>query len=446
MLQITDLSQEVLLQIIECLLEVDDPEPSKGGKEIADDSSDAISKLSRTSTYFYKLLSPYLFQRIVMRNTQKSGDTLQFLVGSGQSANVKALHFKASASESDADDDGKFEADLPSSVHGILSNLASFPNLQSLIVDFDFEQIQDRDFGDLIQEEDDDRETEEQIIEAERKQSWRALQKQIFDAISKEKSSHIRHLVVKTCPLKATSLFGSEQMNKVQSFSFEVYARDEGAGWCTNTFCCFRHYIANLDRYYLDALSNVTRLTISGHADGPIGFTDMYEALVPLRPDHLPNLRELKMAWYFIQDSFVDFLSAHASNLERLTLNHCFMISPAGATGDDWDDNEPLPDDVPSWYRFFHTYASSGPSALRHVIITPENATLEHDDDTEQVLKTCREQGSARRAFAYAEIDDKYGMLFENEEENSKAVRRGHDMRGWEELMYVVRANQQKMS
>lgn len=124
------------------------------------------------------------------------------------------------------------------------------------------------------------------------------------------------------------------------------------------------------------------------------------------------------------------------------------MISPSGATGveDDWDDNEPLPEDVPSWYRFFHTYASSKPSALRHVSVAPENATLEHDDHTEQVLKTCREQGKARRAFAYAEIDDKYGMLFENEEENSKAVRRGEDMRGWEELMEVVRANRGKMA
>lgn len=124
------------------------------------------------------------------------------------------------------------------------------------------------------------------------------------------------------------------------------------------------------------------------------------------------------------------------------------MISPSGASlvEDDWDENEPLPDDVPSWYRFFHTYASSNPSALRHVIITPENATLEHDDDTEQVEKTCEEQGKARRAFAYADIDDKYGMLFENYEANSKAVGRGQDMRGWEELMEVVRANRGKMA
>ncbi|KAL8924303.1 MAG: hypothetical protein Q9208_004084 [Pyrenodesmia sp. 3 TL-2023] len=422
--QITDLSQELQLQIVECLLERDELDPSRDGKEIADDSSEAIGNLSRTSTYFYRLLSPYIFRHIVMRNTQKSGNALQFLVESGQSAHVKALHFKASASDNEAGEDEKIEAEFPSSVLGILSHLASFRNLQSLIVDFDFEEIQDRNFGDLIHEDRDDRETEEQIIEAEGKQSWRALQKQIFDAISKEKSNHIRHLVVKTCPLKATSLYGSEQMNK-----------------------CMPGTKALDDRYYLDALSNVTRLTISGHGKGPLGLTEMHEALVPLRPDHVPNLRELEMRWYFIQDSFVDFLSAHASTLERLTLSHCFMMCPPGGVvlEDDWD-NEPIPDDVPTWYRFFHTYASSNPSALRHVTIKPENAPLEHDDDTERVLKTCEEQGKARRAFAYAEIDDKYGWPFEQEEDNSKVVRRGEDMEGWEELMEVVRANRGKMA
>lgn len=216
--QITDLSQELLLQIVECLLESDELDPSKDGKRIADDSSEAVGDLSRTSTYFYKLLSPYIFRHIVMRNTQKSGNALQFLVESGKSAYVKALHFKASASDNGAGDNGKVEADFPSSVQGILSNLASFPNLHSLIVDFDFEKIQERDFHEvLLQEDDDDQETEEQIIEAEGKQAWRALQKQTFNAISHKNSAHIRELVVKTCPLKATSLYGSDQMNKVRA-------------------------------------------------------------------------------------------------------------------------------------------------------------------------------------------------------------------------------------
>ncbi|KAL8896546.1 MAG: hypothetical protein Q9207_007658, partial [Kuettlingeria erythrocarpa] len=449
--RITDLSPELLLIIVEHLLDDNQLDPSKGEKETADNSSAAINNWSRTSTYFYKLLSPFIFRYVVLRNTQKSGNALQFLVQSNQRANVKELHFKASFTGDGAHDhdERKIDVEIPSSIHSILFDLASFPNLQALVVDFDSEKIHRLDFGDFVDPDDRDQESEEQIVEAEGRQAWRALQRQTFDAISKDNSSRIRHLVVKTCPLKAPSLYGSEQMNEwlanLESFSFEVYAREEGADWCTNTFLGFQYYIENLDRHFLDSLSNVTRLTISGHAQGPIGLTEMHQALVPLRPDHVPKLRELQMGWYFIQDSFVDFLGAHSSTLERLTLNHCFMVTDFHATGaeDDWDDNGALPDDIPSWYRFFHAYASSKPTALRHVNVKPENARLDHNDATENVLKTCKEQGKERRAFAYAEVDDDYGVLFENDEENSRAVRRGMDMRGWEELMEVVRANRE---
>lgn len=215
--RINDLSPELLLHIVQFLLEGNQLDPSKDEKETADNSSAAINSWGRTSTYFYKLLSPYIFRHVVMRNTQRSGEALQFLVRSSQRANVQALHFKASVTGDGTHEDGKNDAEFPTSVHSILSDLASFPNLQALVVDFDFEKIQDRDFEDFIQEDDDDQESEDQIVEAEGGQAWRALKKQTFDAISKDNSSRIRHLVVKTCPLKATSLYGSEQMNKVRT-------------------------------------------------------------------------------------------------------------------------------------------------------------------------------------------------------------------------------------
>ncbi|KAL9047322.1 MAG: hypothetical protein Q9206_006836 [Seirophora lacunosa] len=282
-----------------------------------------------------------------------------------------------------------------------------------------------------------DEETERQIIEAEGKQAWRALQKQAFDAITTKDSNRSRELVVKTCPLKATSLFGSDQMDQwlaqLQSFSFQVRARDEGAGWCTNTFYCFHHYVENLDLYFFNALTNVTRLTISGHEDGAVGLTEMHQALVPLSSEHLPKLRELEMRWYFIQETFVDFLKAHSTTLESW-----------GFYADDWDINEPLPEDEPCWHRFFHAYAASKPSALRHVTVVPETVPLELDDETVQLQEDWKKQGKERRAFAYARIDDKYGMLIEDEDENTWALRRGHDMEGWKELLAVVRANKEK--
>lgn len=100
---------------------------------------------------------------------------------------------------------------------------------------------------------------------------------------------------------------------------------------CTNTFYCFHHYVENLDLYFFNALTNVTRLTISGHEDGAVGLTEMHQALVPLSSEHLPKLRELEMRWYFIQETFVDFLKAHSTTLEVSAPLVCYFESPSSA-------------------------------------------------------------------------------------------------------------------
>ncbi|KAL8966724.1 MAG: hypothetical protein Q9197_005823 [Variospora fuerteventurae] len=442
---LADLSQELVLQIVHFLMRFD-----KSYEWNSHDSSgeaQAITSLSRTSTFFYKLLSPVLFRHIVLHNTQKSGNSVQYLAKSSQRTSVKTLYFEGVATASENQDNDDIRRAFPSSVETVMSNLAVFPNLETLILHFDLEKVHEDHFEDFFLQ-DDEEETEGQTREAEAKQAWRALQKQTFEAITSMDSNKCRELVVKICPLKPMSVFGSKKMNQLESFSFEIYAQGEGAGWCTNTLFCFRHYVEKLDHYFLDALTNVTRLTISGHEDGPVGLTGMYDALVPLKPEHVPKLRELEMRWYFIQETFVDFLKAHSATLERLTLSNCFCTDPWGIlrTVDDWDVNEPFPEDVPSWHRFFHTYAASKPSALRYVTVVPKTFALQRDAEMVWVQKNWEDRGKGRRAFAYAEIDDKYGVLMESEGGNTWALQRAQDMEGWEELMDVVRANKEKLA
>ncbi|KAL9010162.1 MAG: hypothetical protein Q9173_004875 [Seirophora scorigena] len=439
--RLTALSQELLLQVVHFLTESDGP--CKWDNYDVTDGPQAITGLSQTSTYFYKLLSPFLFRCITLHNTQKFGDSVQYLANTSQRAYVKVLYFKGVATRRKYQDSHDIDRDFPSSVTSVLSNLAIFPNLKTLILDFDLENVQDDYVDDFLLTEDE--ETEQQITEVEGKQAWRALQKQAFDAITAKDSNNSRELVVKTCPLKATSLFGSEQM--YQSFSFQVRARDEGAGW-SNTFYCFHHYVEKLDHYFFNALTNVTQLTISGHEYGAVGLTEMYQSLVPLKPEHVPKVRELEMRWYFIQETFVDFLKAHSTTLERLTLENCFSIAPSGlyGTADYWDVNKPLPEGEPCWHHFFHTYAASKPSALCHVTVVPETVGLELDDETVQLQQDWKEQAKERRAFAYAQVDHMYGHLMGNEQQNTWALRRGQDMEGWKELMAVVRANKEKLA
>ena len=77
----------------------------------------------------------------------------------------------------------------------------------------------------------------------------------------------------------------------------------------------FQSYVKNLDHYFFDAIANVTRLAIVGHHNGVIGQISR-GALVPLKPTHVPKLKELELGYYIIQDDLLDFLVAHSSTLE----------------------------------------------------------------------------------------------------------------------------------
>ena len=83
-----------------------------------------------------------------------------------------------------------------------------------------------------------------------------------------------------------------------------------------NTQPRFRHYINNLDHYFLNALQNVTRLATIGHGKGAIGQTASFKALVPLREECASRLKELELGYYGMQDELLEFLMAHSSTLE----------------------------------------------------------------------------------------------------------------------------------
>lgn len=146
----------------------------------------AIRSLCRTCTYFYNILSPYLFRRIVLRKTLKSGSSVRYLANTSQCTNIKLLHFKAAVPAGSRDINRYF----PPSVQSVLCNLASFPNVETLILDFNFQKVDGEDPEDLMMDEDE--ETEEQIKEAENRHAWRALQKRTFQAVTQEGSNNIR--------------------------------------------------------------------------------------------------------------------------------------------------------------------------------------------------------------------------------------------------------------
>lgn len=179
-----------------------------------------ILNLSRTCTFFYKILSPYLFRSITLRNTQKSGVAVQYLCSTSQVAYGKTLHFMSTAPGERKPNFGDVEAVFPPEVKSVLSNLSEFPYLETLVIDFDFHLNEEEGYEhweDLLYylAADDDDETVEEIEKAEEQEGWRALIKKTFEAICMDASNGTRELIVKDCPIRANSVLGSDRFNKV---------------------------------------------------------------------------------------------------------------------------------------------------------------------------------------------------------------------------------------
>ncbi len=183
----------------------------------------AIFNLSRTSTSFYRILSPYLLRCITLRNTEKSGQAVQYLCSTSQIAYIKTLHFKCKIPGKEKENSHDIESIFPAEVDDILGNLSRLPSLATLIIDFGLEDALNDVYDDLeVENSTDSRgkiEQAKEVEKAERQKVWRALIKKTLNAISRTCSDGVREFVFKQCPIRTNSVFCSESFNKVCLFT-----------------------------------------------------------------------------------------------------------------------------------------------------------------------------------------------------------------------------------
>ena len=217
----SNLSHELILHIVDLLLEDDDDgntEDRYDGKAGAQatkficSGEQAVFSLSRTSTFFYKFLSSYLFRNITLRNSVKSGQAVQYLCSTSRIANIKTLHVKGKIKEEE--DFRTFEGIFPAEVNDILSNFSRFPCLATLIIDFDVEDHWTDIFYGLWRF--DTSEGEEEIKKAEKQILWRTLIKKTLEALSTTCSGSVRDFVFKQYPILPNSVLGSVPFNEVR--------------------------------------------------------------------------------------------------------------------------------------------------------------------------------------------------------------------------------------
>ena len=214
----SNLSHDLVLQIADLLWEEEDVKnPWAPVTDCMSSGEQAVYNLSRTSTSLYKLLSPCLFQCITLCNTKSSGQAVQYLRSTSQIANIKTLRFKCQLGGCARDIDD-IESIFPSEITEVLSDLAQFPRLATLIIDFvALEDIWDFDNGVLgmVAEV----ESKEEIEEAEEWNRSRAIVKKTLKAISTTCSDSVREFVLKQCPTRSNSMLCSEEFDKVRQFN-----------------------------------------------------------------------------------------------------------------------------------------------------------------------------------------------------------------------------------
>ena len=235
--QFKDLPQELVLRIVEILLQESKPEDR--GQTVNQDRSDnefqydldlhqvdfklpdgeqAMINLSRTCSAFYNMLSSQIFRSITIRNSERSGKAVNYLCTTSQIMFVKTLHFKGEAPGDESEDFYNTDRIMPQQVQSILSDLSQLPSLETLIIDFTFHletegflvKYWGNKFFELYNVE-----AIEETKGAEAEQAWRALMQKVFDAISEQKSTSLRNLVVKICPVRPSSAFYTERFKQV---------------------------------------------------------------------------------------------------------------------------------------------------------------------------------------------------------------------------------------
>ena len=478
---LVEVSDELHLKVIHELLKHDqllhdksiEPDPHQDNQDRDDEFQyhPDLMNWSCTSRYFRNLLAPYIFREIKLRNDEKSGASVAAVLKGPYGDLVKEIYFLGDIPPGMADPYDKYDDDeplpegfhkvsdeaeeeesvtvtLPPVVDNLLSNLDQSPNLQSLSIGFTYPY--DDPFDEYYEAEGIG---EYEILEAAR--ALRTLITTTYETLMRNKVPQFGAVEIRKFVWTFTKPYESQKFHEflshVKHFSLSIRGGDNGAGWGVNTCDGYLECVARLDELFFDHLASAVSLNLQAPDRGPIGLEGMRHARLALKRQQMPLLKSLRLEYIFICQELADFVASHADTLERLTLHEC-NSSVSSVVG--LQENEPF-----YWSHFFDALHGADLKQLSHLEIWPYNVPLtleamDHDADsvpTEraepdnvQQIRQVINTHNTRRVFAYATLDDKYGYLFGDDEENQAAFERGEDQVAFDRLMANVNANAAK--
>ena len=473
---LVELSDELHLKVIHELLEHDqllhdksmEPDPYQGYQDRDDEFQyhQDLMNWSCTSRYFRNLLAPYIFRNIKLRNDEKSGASVDALLKSSHGDLVKEIYFLGNipdpydnnehdeplpegfhriSNEAEEEEEESVTITLPPVVDNILSDLKQFSNLESLSIGFTHPY--DNPFDEYY-----DAEGIGDNEEPETGRAFKALITTAYETLLRNKGAQLRALEIRKLVWTFTEPYESQTfhdfLGHVKHFSLSVKGGENRAGWCVNTCDGYLECVARFDELFFDHLVSATSLNLQATYSGPIGLEGMRHGRLALKGQQMPLLKSLRLEYIFVCQELADFVASHADTLERLTLHECSICA------NDLQENEPF-----YWSHFFDALHRADLKQLSYLEIQPSNASLTFDEATDrkynrvptehaepdnvQQIRQVISTDQKWREFAYATLDDKYGVFFQDEETQA-AFERGEDQVAFDRLMATINANAAK--
>ena len=416
---------------------------------------EAIRCLSQTCKFFDDFLAPRAYRCIQVRSTERSGSALLALAQGPRAKHVKRIQYTVTNPGNDADggDDtstsqtSSSESDddeivvLPKSVQDALSHVSQFPTIKTVAVSFKF--VWSLEHGENLVlawpvegEEEEYPDGDVSDLDISRGVTWSRLVRESFTAIAK--NTTVERLVIDQLPPHSHksvgyfcgSFFGF--LETLEAFDLTLWGFDNGAGWEANRHWSYQKLCDNLDNHFFRNLNKVTSLRFGTYDGGVLGGNGWTCPHGLKSADQMPLLKHLRLKRIILCEDLRTFLVTHIRTLETIYFEDCW--------GDLTDDENG------SWDGLFTAIIKTAPQKLIEVKIYPDGPIrndYKRQDDQEdaETIEVMIEQDPGRRIFPYASVDDKYGMLFEGEEENRSKFFEGKDQKAYDELMAIAEVN-----
>lgn len=394
---------------------------------------------SSVSSHFRSLLAPYLFTSTTLRNTEKSGSSIDLLAKSNYCQYIREFGFEGNAPGDEEDDFSDTEGILPEIVERVISDLSRFPNLEKVCIEFsmDFDGGWEEGFM-LFQ----DFESPEERIKAEQEEAWRALNTKVYAALARNINPGFKKLELRSLIPAEPSSFSTAEfralLGQMTHFKLSCWVDISGNHYSANTRYGYVDYTRKYDELLFNHLFSVTHLSISA-ADLPVRLSR--DADPSLNRSRMPLLRSIKLFSIFIDSEIKDFLISHADALESIQFEDCHAGIPS------FGESHIL------WEELFTALSQQNPMKLHEFSVEPSDgfelfsdyhSTQAEKDEAAlatEFLKTHPE----RRLFSYSYIDEKYGFLAGVHDTNLESFRRGNDLRSYDTLMRIVHGNSARL-